>query len=323
MLQQADIDGLLAALAASQDTDAAHARRYAEVRLYDFAHPDAIPSEFLPLMENVNATYAERVTPVFMRFVSGRVRVLPLSIEQMTYAHYCHAVPEHTAACSFSLTPLDGLGIFELNAHLAWYLMDCALGGPGEVLTAPRAFSPMLRGLLDDLNRRMLRELALAWSMAFPALAFSSEDFLTDLTQARLYQPGDQMLVCSFEVTLGSVIGCHTFAVPIISLPFTDLQGGPLGNLTEATTSPDEDHAQLLGQVAQAPLALRACLPDQIMPLSELASLHLGDTIFLDSSPSEHVTVFVGDQPLLTGHAVTVQDRLCIEVISDAEENAR
>ena len=171
MLQQSDLDALLAVFAATQEAEISHGsqQRVKEVKIFDFAQPENLPSEFLHALENINTTFARTLSGMLSGYLSTGVQVDPLSADQMTYRQFCNSVPEMTAIGTFSLSPFEGLALYEMNPHLAWYLIECGLGGKGTVIESAREYTPLEKGLLDEVVfRRILHELSKAWKTLVP-----------------------------------------------------------------------------------------------------------------------------------------------------------
>ncbi|HEY3418696.1 MAG TPA: FliM/FliN family flagellar motor switch protein, partial [Armatimonadota bacterium] len=283
MLQQSDVDSLLAALAASnENTGEQDGRPYNEVKIYDFAQPDNLPSEFLRALETINTSLARAMTGMFIGLLATEVSVEPLATEQMTYRQLCNAIPEVSALGVFSLSPLEGNGLIELNPHLAWYSLDCGLGGTGEMPENIREFTPLERGLLDDVFRRMLRELSKCWEHLLPFHP-ALREVITNATMARIAQPDDRLVVCPFSLTLANVTGMSTYAIPVGSLDFERLLNSESSWDNTDEMDPADEFRQMVGNLLETTVPLRACLHDVRITLGELASLQEGDVIHLDA----------------------------------------
>jgi flagellar motor switch protein FliM len=318
MLDQQDINGLLTALTATASGgDGQGEHTFHEVRIYDFARPDNLPSEFLRAMENINQTFARSFSGILTGFLSEEVQIEPFSIEQITFRQLCNEMPDRTALCTFTAHPLDGIALFEMNPHLAFYLLDRGLGGKGEVDSAPRDFSPLEKGLLEDLFRRIIHELGRAWDVLVP-IRTSLREVVNNAHLSRAAHAEDRMMVCSFAMTLGGISGMATYAIPYNSLDFDRL----LSVEQEWDGENDDarlvrDGAQLQANLLETPLAVRACLRHQIVTLGLLASLREGDVVSLDTNVDDPVELRVMNYPAFEGRMIRHGDVLAVALQSD------
>lgn len=320
MLQQNDIDGLLAALNASQESGVSHGERmFSEVKIYDFARPDNLPSEFTRALENINASFARALSGILTGYLSMGVQVDTLSIDQMAYRQFCNSVPEITAMCTFTISPLEGSALLELNPHLAWYLIDRGLGGQGEVIESPREFTSLEKGLLDDLFRRILRELGRAWGTLCP-LNPSLREVSSNPMITRIAQPDDRMVVCSFGISMPGVTGVSTYCIPVSSLDFERLLNSEnaWNVMTEDPMLVDMELVEENTGIIRLPV--RACLPDISITLGELSSLSVGDVVDLGMHVDQPVEIRAANKICFLANPVTKNDSVAVEIIDDFTE---
>ncbi len=316
MLQQSDINVLLNTLAAAQHHDKGGAVKYAEVKLYDFARPDNIPSEFLRALDNINASFARALVGILSNYLSFSVSVEPLSTDQMTFKQFCREVPETTALALINLAPIEGTALLELNPHIAWNLIDRGLGGKGEVMEAPRDFSLTEKGLLEDFFRRVLREFGRAWTTLVP-MHPALREVMTNAVLTRIAQPDDRMVVCSFSITYQDITGMTTYCIPASNLDFERL-------LNREESWDETDRIEMSQEMVQeiiaqnfnkVPITLRNCLPDIKISLGELSSMSPGDVINLGTKVDEPTEVRIGDIKLYHARPVTKDEFMAMEIL--------
>ena len=321
MLQQQDVDALLAALVASQETGDAPERTgnrsFNEIKIYDFVRPDNLPSEFLRALKNINYSLSRVLSGLFTSYLSVGVQVEVLSIDLHPYRQFCQAVPEITTLAIFTISPLEGMALFELNQHLAWYLIDKGLGGQGEVIELPREFTSLERGLLEDLFRRVLREFGKVWETLVPLRPVLHE-ILQNPTIVRFVQPDDRMVVSSFSINMAGVSGMCTYCLPISSLDFERLLNSECDWETKADNgNTAQEHAQLLETLYDLMVSVRACLPNVAIPVGELSLLCEGDIIHLDTRIESPVEVRVEDVKCFLAHPVILKDQVAMEILAE------
>ncbi|MHB9130785.1 MAG: flagellar motor switch protein FliM [Armatimonadota bacterium] len=323
MLQQSDINALLNTLQASQESgrsDGGSDRRISEVKLYDFARPDNLPSEFIRALDNINAVFARAMAGMLTGYLSMGVQVEPISIEQMSYRQFCSSVPEMTAIITFAVSPLDGTALLEMNPHLAWYLIDRGLGGKGEVLGSPRDFTLLEKGLLEELFRRILRDLNKAWESLAP-LRMTPREIITNPTIARVAHADDRMVVCSFNIAVQEVTAMSTYCIPVGSLDFERLLDRENSwEIHSAEEVACHDRERIVDTLHQVPMDLHVCLPDITLPLGELASLRVGDVIHFDAGVDSPVEVRVENHRCFLARPTTLGDTVVVELVGNSLE---
>ena len=322
MLEQSEINNLLNTLLASQANNPSSGDPKAlEVKVYDFAQPENIPSDFLHALESINHQFGRSLAGMLTGLLSTGVQVEALSVEQMTYRQFCHQVPDVTVLGVFSLTPLDGTALLEINPHLVWYVIDRCLGGTGEITTTPREISLMEKGLLEELFRRILRDMSKAWEMLMPA-QLTLRDLGTNPITMRSAQPDDRMVVSSYSITVQEVNALCTCAIPISNLDFERLLNPDhKWNEDERQTAAHEQE-KLREAVAMIPVSVRACLRDIGVPIGELTSLREGDVIYLNAAATDPIEVRISNHRCLKGRPLNLGATLAIEVLNvESEEH--
>lgn len=315
MLEQQDINGLLTAITAiagASDNLTDGALR--EVRIYDFARPEILPSDFLRAMEQINQTFARSLSGLLTGLLSEEVRIEPFAVEQLTFRQVCQTMPERTALCTFTISPLDGVGLLEVNPHLALYLLDRGLGGSGEVEQTPRDFSPLEQGLLEDLFRRIIHELGRAWEVLLP-LQPALRNIERNALLSRAAHAEAQIMSCAFSLTCGGSTGMVTYAIPISCLDFPRLLSVEQGwGSDDADGQERHDTEQLQENLRNVSLSTRVCLRERKVTLGMLSALREGDVVSLDTDIDEPVEVRVANRVIYAGRMIRQGDNLAVEL---------
>lgn len=321
MLEQSEINNLLNTLHAMQANNPTSVdQKVLEVKVYDFAQPEYIPSDFLHALESINQQFGRALAGMLTGLLSTGVQVEALSIEQMTYRQFCHQVPDVTVLGIFSMTPLDGTALLEINPHLVWYVIDRCLGGTGEIITTPREISLMEKGLLEELFRRILRDMSKAWEPLMPA-HLQLRDLGTTPVTLRYAQPDDRMVVSSFSIVAQDINALCTCAIPISTLDLERLLNPEHQWDEEEQQRVAREQTKLNEAVAMIPLPVRACLPDIRIPIREINSLREGDVIFLNTAPTDPIEVRIANLRGLRGRPINLGASLAVEVIAIESED--
>ena len=320
-MDQTDLNAIIQTLAAENGADFGMTGAGTDqINKYDFARPENLPSEFTRALENVNTGVARALSGIFSSYSSAAVQVESISINQLSYRQYCQSLQDITAIGIFTIAPLDGSALFEMNAQLAWYILDRGLGGPGEVLDNPREFTMIERGLLDDLFRRILREIGKAWEALVP-MRPSLRETTTNPTIVRTAHPDDRMVVCTFGAFLPEITGHCTYCIPVNALDFERLLNREQAWDADARElSLEQQGVQVVDNLQEVPLTLQACLRGVPLSFSEVSALRVGDIIEMDLKVTEPLELRIGNCTRFSVRPVTAGDTVAVEILSEGEE---
>ena len=209
-LMQKDIDQLLQASPAAV---AVRAAPPPEVTAYDFLRPPRISRERRVQLDAIFARFALATQSMF----SSRLRVamdVSCTIEQATFSEYVLQLRHPCAAFVLSLGGSRGQGAIDLTTDLAFYLVDRAFGGPGEVTPIPRGLTALERTVAEGFVEKLLALLQDAWQehIAFE-LAIAGFETIPDMLQVADLE--DNVLVANVEVRAGEFRAQMSICIPL------------------------------------------------------------------------------------------------------------
>ena len=320
-MEQTDINTILQALIAENGaTPSADTTGDASCSVYDFANPEHLPSEFKHQLESIHVAIARALSGLLSEYSGATIQVEPLAISQQTFHQYRESLPKTAEIATCTIHPLEGQALCTLDAPFVEYLLDCGLGGFGDAVATPRAFTPMERGLVDDLFQRIFRELGKAWEVLAP-IRFNLQDSGGNSAQLRALQPDDRIVICPYAVCLPRFSAQCTYGIPARSLDFERLANRAQSwDAGARGLSPEQQHAQISEQLLTIPLPLHACLRNMSLPFREVAMLQVGDIIQTDCRVDEPLELYINSQPSFYIRPVTVKNTLAVEILSEVEE---
>src|SRR3954471_16969899 len=183
---------------------------------YDFRRPVKLSREHIRTLQIAFETYARSCGTLLttrLRVVSS---VTLAAIEQLNYDEYVASLNNPTVIAVVVLDPLPGTALMEMSTSAAMSAIDHMLGGPGgpqpeRPLTEVEM--PLLRGLLE----RMLGELRYGFE-SLVDIHPKLKDIEYNAQFLRAHQPGDAVVVASFEMKVGT-----EECVASICLPFATI----------------------------------------------------------------------------------------------------
>lgn len=169
ILSQEEIDALLEVV----DDDGAEAEiaekpttvvQQHQITLYDFKRPNRVSKEQLRAFRGIHDKMARALSSQISAIMRSIVEIQLHSVDQMTYGEFLMSLPSPTSFNVFSMKPLDGTGVLEINPSIAFPMIDRLLGGKGDPYESTREFSDIELNLLDTILRQMMQNLKDAWA---------------------------------------------------------------------------------------------------------------------------------------------------------------
>jgi hypothetical protein len=103
-----------------------------QVTLYDFKRPNRVSKEQLRAFRGVHDKMARSLASQISAIMRSIVEIQLHSVDQMTYGEFLMSLPNPTSFNVFSVKPLEGSGVIEINPSIAFPMLDRLLGGKGE-----------------------------------------------------------------------------------------------------------------------------------------------------------------------------------------------
>ena len=280
---------------------------------YDFRRPTKLSRDHARALQVVFDTFASRLTTLLTSGLRQVCRVQVGEISQQNYDEYIHGLPNPTIILPLTLAPLPGTATLQLTVPVAMTAIDHILGGPGDVqpmrpLTDIE--TTLFRGLLEQFMA-MLRE-ALA-SVAVVEPQVGAIEYTPQFLQAA--PATDPMIVCDFELTIGSQSCRMTISVPLASLlPSLEALRPP----ADPAVRPPADNSQrmlraLRGAAVEVSVRFRPLRVDS----ARLLALTPGDVLVLDHPVSAPLSVETDGQRVVSAVAGRSGNKLAALVVGD------
>lgn len=322
ILSQAEIDALLAALTSGEvnPNELKEEEKTKRVRTYDFRRPNKFSKEQINSMHVIYENYARALATFLSAQLRTIVQVSVLSMEQLTYDEFIRSLPDPSIIVIFNMDPLEGNGIFEIQAPIAFGMIDRLFGGSGSMLTKIRALTEIERAIIERVSQRMLNLMGEAWENIIklnPKVEFieSNPQF------AQIVSPMEMVLLISLEAKIGEIEGMINFCLPYIVLePVIDKLSL---HLWFARTSNEQNPAHRLSiqqRIETAQVPLHVLLGTTTITVRELLDLQVGDVVPLDRKVDDDLEVLIGNSSKFYGKPGTLNKRLAVQITGFHQE---
>lgn len=321
ILSQHEIDALLSALT-SGEMDAEELKKEEEekkVRVYDFKRALRFSKDQIRSIYRIHENYARLLTTFFSAQLRTYVNISVASVDQLPYEEFIRSIPNMTILNVYSLSPLEGRIILEVNPNIAYAMMDRQLGGQGSGDYSVDNLTEIETLLISQLFEKSSPNLKEAWSSIVdidPVL----EEFEINPQFLQLVSPNETVVVVSLNTKIGEVSGMMNICIPHIVLePIIPKLTAHYWMQTGAKERDPETYAKLTTLVQDVNVNATVILGRTVITLQQLLNLKLGDVITLDQSINESLTLEVNNEPKMYVQVGRRNKKLAVQVLEAIE----
>ncbi|MEA1961749.1 MAG: flagellar motor switch protein FliM [Bacillota bacterium] len=322
VLSQNEIDDLLSALSTgsvdANELKQEHSKK--KIKLYDFRRPNKFSKDQIHTLQVIYENYSRALGTFLSGHLRTSVHIVVLSVEQVSYEEFIRSIPSTTMLNIFSLYPLEGNAIMEINPNLGFAFMDRLMGGPGIPPEKVRAVTEIEQTLMEGLGQRMLDFLREPWEGIIdlqPVL----ERVETNPQFTQLVSPSEVMIIVSLETKMGDVVGVINICIPFLVLePIIHKLSVHYYYSTVGKKRSNEDMEVIQTKIKNAHLSVKVVLGKTTITVNDLLELAPGDVIPLDQSVKEGLEVMIGQNTKFYGNPGVYQNKVAVQVIRAVEE---
>ncbi|PAF53067.1 flagellar motor switch protein FliM [Helicobacter sp. 13S00482-2] len=295
ILSQEEIDALLEVVDEGEDAEVLQKHNIIhqkQVTLYDFKRPNRVSKEQLRAFRSIHDKMARNLSSQISAIMRSIVEIQLHSVDQMTYGEFLMSLPSPTSFNVFSMKPMDGTGVLEINPSIAFPMIDRLLGGKGDPYDNSREFSDIELNLLDTILRQIMQTLKDAWSPV--AEIFPSVDAKeSSANVVQIVAQNEIVIMVVMEIIIGHSSGMMNLCYPVISLEAVLSRLGGRDLVLSETSSKKSRNKELQALLGGAGVNISVFLGGVKLTLKEVLDLCVGDIIRLDRPADDTVLVNV------------------------------
>ncbi len=326
-LSQEEIDALINQLS-TESTAREDALEGKKVKSFDFRFNkrlDKFSNNQLQTLRTLHENFTRLLNNSLSVYLRTRVEASIVSIEQISYGDFIASIGIPSILSIFSMDPLPGSGIVQVDLNLVFSIIDRLLGGPGWFPQKLRDLTDIERTLMQRFMARMLNSYRESWNYLL-TLSLKIEALDSNPQFIPRIIPLDQIVAyVSMELKVGDMAGVMNFCLPYlvmqsISTQLTDFQWSPTVMAGRGMT--EEDIQQLGRNVEKAAVDVQVELGRTNVSLRDLVALQPGDVILFDKPTDAPLVARVNDRDKFQVYPGVHKDRLAVQVadIITAEE---
>lgn len=271
--------------------------------------------ERLPMLEIVFDRLVRLMTTSLRNFTSDNVEVSLDRITSVRFADYLNSIPLPCVLTVFKAEEWENFGLFTVDSSLIYSMIDVLLGGrrgQASLRIEGRPYTTIETNLVKRLVEVVLADAEQAFRPLSP-VTFTIDRLETNPRFAAISRPANAAILVRLRIDMedrgGNVELLLPYATiePIRPVLLQMFMGEKFGR------DPIwEGH--FATEIAQAEMHVDAVLYEADIPLKQLMSLKVGDTLPLGIRPDALVSVRCGDVTLSEGRMGRVGDRVAIRV---------
>jgi flagellar motor switch protein FliM len=219
------------------------------------------------------------------------------------FGEFLRVLPSPVCLAIYKMDPLKGAALIAFDSSLVFTIVDSILGGSGgnPRPVASRLFTSIELRLVEKIVKDALADLEKAWAPLCP-VTMNLLRLEMNPRLVNIVPPEYQVVTMSMKVQIEETVGNLILAIPFMTIePIRDkLKRGV--QMDMMAVDPLWSY-RLSMELLEAPLDVSVEMGGATLTLSELLNLTPGDTIMLESSGKDELTVKVGGTDKFMGIA--------------------
>ncbi len=284
-----------------------------KITLYDFKRPNRVSKEQLRSMRAMHDKMARSLASNISSLMRSIVEIQLHSVDQMTYGEFLMSLPSPTSFNVFSLKPLDGKGIIEINPSIVFPMIDRLLGGPGMPFDANREFSDIELNLLDQILRIIAQNMKEVWAPImdlYPVI--EAKESSPNVVQ--IVAQNEIVIMVVMEIVIGQTSGMMNICYPVISIESLLPKLASRDLMLSETSGRKSRNRELRALIRGAKIELEAVLGYAKLNMKEILDLEVGDIIKLNRVADDSVMVKVDGREKFVAEFGVKRYRRCIKI---------
>ncbi len=319
-LSQNEIERLLSEIAKEKDTTVVYKctgakTRFAsdQVRPYDFKQLSYLTPADLRILRVWHERFFRSLSARISTYLKMEVRLQLASINSLKFDNFMASVANPSFIFSFAMEPLPGTSYLEVPTRLGLAIIDRLMGGRGQAFEAELADSEINVALLEHVIKIWLS----AWCSSWGQLVDMHPVLIGVETNSRFVESGQDektLIALGVEVQLGDCLEtlqmgfCFLTLSPILK-KFRQLATSRIAAKAEDTQVSQPAWNETL---SEAPVRVKAVLPEVAMNLNQLNSLQPGEFLWLDAKLASQVEIKIEERTKFVGQLGSAEGKAAV-----------
>ncbi len=295
ILSQEEIDALLEVVDDNTNTPTASEKDGKDERnivVYDFKRPNRVSKEQLRTIKGIHDKLARNLASQISSMMRSIVETKLHSVDQMTYGEFLMSLPSPTSFNVFSIKPLDGNCVLEINPSIAFPMIDRILGGQGDSYEASRELTDIELNLLDSILRIIMQRLKESWATVteiYPSI--EAKESSPNVVQ--IVSQNEIVIMVVMEIIIGNSSGMVNICYPVVHLESILSRLANRDIMMGETSAKKSRNKELKTLIGRAEVVYEAILGKTLINVHEFLELKQGDILRLDREADDKAIVSI------------------------------
>jgi flagellar motor switch protein FliM len=298
ILSQDEIDALMGIVDDNVETEAeSEDSGQRQIMLYDFKRPNRVSKEQLRAIRGIHDKMARNLASEMSATLRSIIEIHLQAVDQMTYGEFLMSLPSPTSFNVFSIRPLDGSAILEINPSIVFPMIDRLLGGKGDSYDTERELSDIELTLLDNILKVIMSKLKESWGPIVEMLPIiESKESSPNVIQ--IVAQNEIVIMVVLEITIGETSGMINLAYPVIYLESILSRLASKDIMIGERSAKKSRAAELKELLKRADIVNEAILGTTSLTVKKILDLEIGDVIKLNTPESNEAIITIDKKEL-------------------------
>ncbi|AJC90143.1 flagellar motor switch protein [Campylobacter subantarcticus LMG 24377] len=319
ILSQEEIDALLEVVDDDGDDGATSSKLEdiedkRDIVVYDFKRPNRVSKEQLRSIKGIHDKLARNLASQISSMMRSIVEIKLHSVDQMTYGEFLMSLPSPTSFNVFSIKPLDGNCVLEINPSIAFPMIDRLLGGQGESFDTLRELTEIELNLLDSILRIIMQRLKESW-MNVTEIYPSVEAKESSPNVVQIVSQNEIVIMVVMEIIIGNSSGMVNICYPVVHLESILSRLANRDIMMGETSAKKSRNKELKTLIGRAEVIYEAMLGKTFINVNEFLDLKQGDILKLDRSADDKAIVAIDKKEVFLAQVGLHRFRKSIKIL--------
>lgn len=273
--------------AAGSDTE-----MHKTITKYDFRRPEVISKDQIRTLQMIHKTFSRSLTNAFSSHLRTTVEVNLMAVDQLTYGEFNMSLSNPTCLNTFSMEPLEGLAVFEINPLIVFVMIERLLGGLGESPDEIRALTDIELAIFEKVTLMSLEALSSAWGHV-QDFNVEKKDTEANPQFVQIVAPGETVILITLEVKMGPTSGIISICYPFIMLEPLVSKLSAQQWISSAKKGDDNYQQAISESLKLTKLDVAAELGSVNLTVRDIVNLKKGDVVSLNRKAKDDVVIKV------------------------------
>lgn len=321
VLSQNEIDALLSAIT-SGEMDAEQLKqeeKEQKVRVYDFKRALRFSKDQIRSISRIHENYARLLTTFFSGQLRTYVNISVASVDQIPYEEFIRSIPKMTILNIYSVSPLEGRILMEVNPNIAYSMLDRVLGGKGNSDKKVDNLTEIETILMSQLFEKSVVNLKEAWG-SIVEVEPELEEFEVNPQFLQMVSPNETVVVVSLNTTIGDTSGMINICIPHIVLePIIPKLSVHYWMQTNTKRRDPEAYEKLQRNIQDVQVEAKAMLGETSIRMHQLLNLRKGDVVGLNQSIDDPLKLFINNKPKMYVQPGKYKNKISVQILKEIE----